>query len=121
MNKPETVYDYRATVIGWIDGDTLDVSIDHGFRVYTKQRVRLYGIDTAELTSGDPALRAKALAAKQKANELAPAGTDVQLKTVKEEDKYGRYLAVLTTSGGADLARLLIEQGLGSAYFGGKR
>lgn len=121
MDKPETVYDYRATVIRWVDGDTVDVSIDHGFRIYTSQRVRLYGIDTPELKAADPELRRRAAAAKAAANELAPAGTDVQLKTVKEEDKYGRYLAVLTTTGGADLARTLIERGLGTAYFGGKR
>ena len=33
-----------------VDGDTIDVNIDLGFDVCTKQRVRLLGIDTPELT-----------------------------------------------------------------------
>ena len=36
-----------------VDGDTIDVSIDLGFDVCTKQRVRLLGIDTPESRTRD--------------------------------------------------------------------
>ena len=36
-----------------VDGDTIDVAIDLGFDVLTKQRVRLLGIDTPESRTRD--------------------------------------------------------------------
>ena len=36
-----------------VDGDTIDVNIDLGFDVCTKQRVRLLGIDTPESRTRD--------------------------------------------------------------------
>ena len=40
---------YPARVLGVVDGDTLDVMVDLGFRAYQKIRVRLHGIDTPEV------------------------------------------------------------------------
>lgn len=42
-------YTYSAEVLRVIDGDTLDLRIDLGFRITTKQRVRLFGINTPEI------------------------------------------------------------------------
>ena len=39
---------YNAEVLRVVDGDTLDLSIDLGFRTFVKVRCRLYGIDTPE-------------------------------------------------------------------------
>ena len=36
-----------------VDGDTIDVTIDLGFDVCTRQRVRLWGIDTPESRTSD--------------------------------------------------------------------
>ena len=36
-----------------VDGDTMDVLIDLGFDVMTRQRVRLLGIDTPESRTSD--------------------------------------------------------------------
>lgn len=38
-----------AAVTNIVDGDTLDVRADLGFRTYRKARVRLRGVDTAEI------------------------------------------------------------------------
>jgi micrococcal nuclease len=43
------MYKYKARVSRVVDGDTLDLTIDLGFRTFVKQRVRLYGIDTPEI------------------------------------------------------------------------
>ena len=43
------MYEYRATIIKIIDGDTVDVDIDLGFNVVLRdERVRIAGIDTPE-------------------------------------------------------------------------
>ena len=44
------MYQYRAKIVKIIDGDTVDVDIDLGFSVIlSKQRIRLYGIDTPKI------------------------------------------------------------------------
>ena len=47
-----TLYTYLATVDRWVDGDTVDMVIDLGFRMSTHQRFRLLGVDTPE--RGEP-------------------------------------------------------------------
>lgn len=46
-------YTFPAQVTNVVDGDTLDVRLDLGFEVYTIERVRLAGIDTAEVYGVD--------------------------------------------------------------------
>ena len=48
------MYEYRATLLKIVDGDTVDVDIDLGFGVWlSNQRIRLYGIDTPESRTRD--------------------------------------------------------------------
>mgnify|MGYP003322274692 CR=1 FL=1 len=48
------MYEYRSKVVKVVDGDTIDVDIDLGFDVIlSKQRIRLYGIDTPECRTRD--------------------------------------------------------------------
>ena len=42
------MYEYSCTVERVVDGDTVDVTLDLGFDILHKCRVRLYGIDTPE-------------------------------------------------------------------------
>ena len=39
---------YRAKIERVVDGDTIDLKVDLGFRTYKNVRVRLSGVDTAE-------------------------------------------------------------------------
>jgi micrococcal nuclease len=42
-------YEYKCELIRVVDGDTIDVSVDLGFKVWLrKERVRLLGINTPE-------------------------------------------------------------------------
>ena len=96
MNAPpEFLYWYRAKCLRVVDGDTIDVLTDLGFRIGWEQRIRLYGIDTYELNDHDPARRALAV----KGKEFVAAkveGKDVVLNSFKDRgDKYGRWLAVV--------------------------
>lgn len=42
------MYEYVAKVVNVVDGDTMDLVVDLGFRISHKVRVRLLGIDTPE-------------------------------------------------------------------------
>ena len=53
------MYEYGCEVDRVVDGDTIDVSIDLGFDLIKKERVRVAGVDTPEKRTRD--LEEKAL------------------------------------------------------------
>ena len=71
-----------------IDGDTLWLDVDCGFRVWSRQKVRLRGIDTPELST-QVGQEARAFVASRLSEN-----TSVAVTTTKP-DKYDRYLADL--------------------------
>ncbi|MDP6037687.1 MAG: DUF1016 N-terminal domain-containing protein, partial [Candidatus Latescibacteria bacterium] len=79
-------YSYRARVLSVIDGDTLWLDIDCGFGVWTKQKVRLRGIDTPELPTAE-GVRARDFVVE------ALRGMSFVGVTTTKPDKYDRYLA----------------------------
>ena len=83
------MYQYRATVERWVDGDTVDLIVDLGFNMTTKQRFRLLDIDTPERgqVNYDVARRC--------AESIHPAGSSLEITSIKSVDKYGRYLVKL--------------------------
>ncbi len=114
----KTNYIFNAKVINVVDGDTIDVSIDLGFSIHSHQRVRLAGIDTAELNSPDSEKRGLAQRAKlYLQNSILD--RDVVIETYKV-DKYGRYLADVFLNGECTNQKLL-DENLAVYYDGGKR
>lgn len=111
MMEPQ--YTYSASVVRWVDGDTVDLVVDCGFHITVESRFRLYGIDTPE--RGQPGY-AEATA---RCRELAPEGSTVVAKTYKAADKYGRFLALI--EGSAPVNSTLVSEGLAVEYFGGTR
>jgi micrococcal nuclease len=107
------MYEYKATVTNVVDGDTLDAIIDVGFKMTTTQRIRLLGVDTAELTSKDPIERAKAQEAKLFVIEQLLSKL-VTIQTTKA-DSFGRYLATIHL-GDVNFNQLLIDKGLATIY-----
>lgn len=106
-------YQYNATVLRWIDGDTVDLTVDVGFHLTFTDRFRLIGCDTPE--RGKPG----AAEAKARVNELAPVDTRVIVRTTKG-DKYGRWLANVFAPSG-DVGTTLIAESLAKPYFGGTK
>lgn len=45
------MFEYRAKVLQVVDSTTLDLEIDLGFKCYTKQRVKLWGIKSTDETN----------------------------------------------------------------------
>lgn len=103
------MYTYKATIVNVVDGDTVDAVIDVGFKMTTIQRLRLLGVDTAELTSKDPLERVKAQEAKLYTIEQL-LNKSVLINTEKS-DSFGRYLATVYV-GGIDFNKSLLEKGL---------
>ena len=65
------MYEYKATILKIVDGDTVDVDIDLGFGVWLKdERVRIMGIDTPESRTRDKVEKVFGLAAKERLKEL---------------------------------------------------
>lgn len=80
-----------------VDGDTVDLTLDLGFRISVRDRFRLYGpdptgsfgLDAPELSTPEGKEAKDWLAARL-------AGADLVVRTVKDRrEKYGRPLAVL--------------------------
>ena len=89
------MYEYKATVHRIIDGDTVDVTIDLGFEMTTKQRIRLYGINTPETRTRDLEEKRRGKASKARLLELINTGDrQIILQTLKR-GKYGRILGKL--------------------------
>lgn len=100
MTLQITPYCYHGTVLRWVDGDTLDIEVDLGFKMKTTQRFRLLGVDTPE--RGQPGFNeAKALA-----EQLAPTGSSLLFESMKS-DKYGRWLIHI-----APVSEALLASGL---------
>lgn len=112
------MYNYRATIIKVVDGDTIHLEIDLGFDIRQKTTVRLFGINTPELRGDNKEGGAKA---KERVKELLPEGTIVRITTEKDrKEKYGRYLAIIYLNTSASeydtINNLLIGEGLAERY-----
>jgi endonuclease YncB( thermonuclease family) len=101
--KPKELYTCVALVERVIDADTFWLNIDCGFKVWTRKKVRLRGIDAPELSTKEGRKAKEFVEAKLKEVDF------VVVKTYKD-DKYGRYLAdVFYLKGEADPQKVLEE------------
>jgi len=116
MTKP---FVYKCTLDRVVDGDTVDVNIDLGFKiVLAKQRVRLVGIDTPESRTRDLAEKKLGLQAKDLLKELTQDGFVLESQG---RGKYGRILGELwRTTNYADksINDYMIEKHHAVAYHG---
>jgi micrococcal nuclease len=92
------MYEYKATLDRIIDGDTIDLIIDMGFKITTNQRIRLANINTPE-TYGQKHDSAEYKAGMKAKNYVIKRFADneniVKIETTKLTGKYGRYIGVI--------------------------
>lgn len=112
------MYEYKATVKRIIDGDSLILDIDLGFYMFMNEtKIRLYGLDTPEMTSEDPLLRLQAIMATRYLFDNLKVGEKVIIKTVLDKrEKYGRLLATIITKDGLNINEGLIQNKLAVSY-----
>jgi len=103
---------YPAVVVRVVDGDTVRLSVDVGFRMRFEDNFRLSGINAAE---------GKNSAAASRVRELLPVGLAVVVSTEKPE-KFGRWLAdIAIPETCSSVCELLLTEEVAVAYSGGKR
>lgn len=99
MDAPS--YTYTATLDRVIDGDTVVLNIDLGFRLTAKLPIRLLGLNCPEHgTPGGNVATAYTLA--------WFAGRTLTVTTQKNPEKYGRWLGIISAAGGSTLNADLI-------------
>ena len=91
------MYKYKAVVERVVDGDTIDVILDLGLSVLTRQRLRLYGINAPEIRGRE---KKQGLKSKKWLEDMI-LGKTVEILTFKrpkgdsKKGKYGRYIAII--------------------------
>ena len=111
-----------------VDGDTIDVTIDLGFDLYKKERVRIAGVDTPEKRTRDLDEKELGIDAtnwmKEKLDGAISGDDDLIIRTelVGGMGKYGRLLGWLYIGDGeTSLNEQMIEEGYAWAYDGGTK
>ena len=111
-----------------VDGDTIDVSIDLGFDLIKKERVRVAGVDTPEKRTRDLEEKALGLDAtewmKKNLEETLDGDEELTIRTelVGGMGKYGRLLGWLYVGDDdVSLNEQMIEEGYAWEYDGGTK
>jgi len=125
----KSCYNFRVIKVNRVvDGDTIDVTIDLGFDLYKKERVRVAGIDTPEKRTRNLEEKALGIDAtnwiKERLNSAIAGEEDLVIRTelVGGMGKYGRLLGWLYI-GDAELSvnEQMIAEGYAHAYDGGTK
>ena len=125
----KSCYNFRVTKINRVvDGDTIDVTIDLGFDLYKKERVRIAGVDTPEKRTRDKEEKVLGIDAtnwlKGKLEEAIKGDDELTIRTELKGGvgKYGRLLGWLYI-GDVELSlnEQMITEGYAWAYDGGTK
>ena len=125
----KSCYNFRVTEINKVlDGDTIDVTIDLGFELYKKERVRIAGVDTPEKRTRNLEEKALGIDAtnwlKEKLEGAINGDDDLVIRTELEGGvgKYGRLLGWLYIGDGTvSLNEEMIGEGYAHPYDGGTK
>ena len=125
----KSCYNFRVTKINKVlDGDTIDVTIDLGFDLYKKERVRIAGVDTPEKRTRNLEEKALGLDAtnwlKDKLTETIKGEDELTIRTELKGGvgKYGRLLGWLYVGDDdVSLNEQMIEEGYAWEYDGGTK
>ena len=125
----KSCYNFRVVKINRVvDGDTIDVTIDLGFDLLKKERVRVAGVDTPEKRTRDLEEKALGLDAtkwlKEKLETTLRGDSELSVRTelVGGVGKYGRLLGWLYV-GDSELSlnEQMISEGYAWEYDGGTK
>jgi len=125
----KSCYNFRVTEINKVlDGDTIDVTIDLGFDLYKKERVRIAGVDTPEKRTRDLEEKKLGIDAtnwlKDKLEDTLAGDAELSIRTELHGGvgKYGRLLGWLYI-GDSDVSlnEQMITEGYAWSYDGGTK
>ena len=111
-----------------VDGDTIDVTIDLGFDLYKKERVRIAGVDTPEKRTRDLEEKALGIDAtnwlKEKLEGAIDGDDDLIIRTELDGGvgKYGRLLGwCYIGASDVSLHAMMLTEGDAWSYDGGTK
>lgn len=125
------LYTFKAKVLRAVDGDTLVIFIDRGFDDWSKKTLRFARIDAPEKRGEsrvaglaatqfvEEALVDHGLVAGKTIEEVLTGAEYIILKTVKNADSFGRYLAEVFIDG-INLGDMMLEAGHAVMYERGR-
>ena len=125
----KSCYNFRVVSIDKVvDGDTIDVTIDLGFDLFKKERVRVAGVDTPEKRTRNLEEKALGLDAtawiKDKLEGAINGSDDLIIRTELDGGvgKYGRLLGwCYIGDASVSLNERMIDEGYAWAYDGGTK
>ena len=125
----KSCYNFRVVKIDKVvDGDTIDVTIDLGFDLYKKERVRIAGVDTPEKRTRDLEEKALGLDAtywmKKQLEDTIAGDEELIIRTELKggTGKYGRLLGWLYVGDSTlSLNEQMITEGYAWSYDGGTK
>ena len=125
----KSCYNFRVTEINRVvDGDTIDVTIDLGFDLYKKERVRVAGVDTPEKRTRDLEEKALGIDAtnylKKKLEDTIAGDDELTIRTELKGGmgKYGRLLGWLYIGeDDVSINEQMIAEGYAWSYDGGTK
>ena len=125
----KSCYNFRVTEINRVlDGDTIDVTIDLGFDLFKKERVRIAGVDTPEKRTRNLEEKELGIHAtnwlKEKLEGAISGDDDLVIRTelVGGVGKYGRLLGwCYIGDAPVSLNEQMITEGYAWAYDGGTK
>ena len=125
----KSCYNFRVVSVDRVlDGDTIDVTIDLGFDLYKKERVRVAGVDTPEKRTRNLEEKALGIDAtnwlKEKLDSTIAGDDELTVRTELDGGvgKYGRLLGWLYIGDGElSLNEKMITEGYAWEYDGGTK
>ena len=119
----QKLFHYKATVDRVVDGDTIDVTLDLGFDISYRGRVRFQGINAPESRTRDAVEKQAGLAAKRYVEDWT-SGLENRViiqTSLDDRGKFGRILGRILNDEGECLNDEMVSLGHAKPYDGGKR
>lgn len=104
------MYTYRAEVMRVIDGDTVELEVDCGFRLKFRDRFRLASINAPEKDASSTNYLIQLLS-----NPDSGSYNTFTIQTTKP-DKYGRWLVTILSADGSSINQKMIDAGHAIPY-----
>ncbi len=109
---PKPTYEYRAALDRVVDGDTVYLKVDLGFRVWVTVEFRLARIDAPEVVGET---KPAGVAATNYLVGLL-SGREILVRSDKSRDKYGRWIGELFIPGGYGVWLSVSDEMLSSGH-----
>ena len=119
----QKLFHYKATVDRVVDGDTIDVTLELGFDISYRGRIRFQGINAPESRTRDAVEKQAGLAAKRYVEDWTKGLENrVIIQTsLDDRGKFGRILGRILNDEGECLNDEMVSLGHATPYDGGKR